>query len=355
VGIVAAVHPSPPLPSPTVTRFAKPAAALAAAAGLVLALGACGGDDGPTLTIYSGRNEELVGPLLERFTDETCIDIEVFYDGSTEVALKIDAEGDDTPADVFLSQAPGPLGFLDGQDRFATLPDGVLDQVDPAFRAPDGQWVGVSGRARVLVYSPERDPEDTLPTSVLDLTDPAYAGRVGIAPTNASFQDWISALRVELGDDATSGFLEGLAANDAKTYSGNIAVVEAVERGEIDFGLVNHYYVLELRGQNPDLGVENHFFAPDDPGSLVLVSGVAVLDTTDQPEEAERFAEFLLEAESQQYLTEETREFPLTAGVEPADDLPAITEVAAAPVDLASLGEQFASTRDLITAAGFDA
>jgi iron(III) transport system substrate-binding protein len=344
-----------PSDSPRLPAARTSSVALAVVVTILLALNACGGDDGPTLTIYSGRNEELVGPLLERFTDETGIDIEVFYDGSTEVALKIDAEGDDTPADVFLSQAPGPLGFLDAEDRFAALPAAILDRVDPAFRAADGQWVGVSGRARVLTYSPDRTPEDALPGSVLDLTDPDYAGRVGIAPTNASFQDWVSALRVELGDEATSSFLEGLAANGAKTYSGNIAVVEAVERGEIDFGLVNHYYVLELRGQNPDLGVENHFFAPDDPGSLVLVSGVAILDTTDQPDEAQRFAEFLLEAASQEYLTEETREFPLAAGVEPADDLPAITEVATASVDLASLGEQFSSTRDLIIAAGFDA
>ena len=326
--------------------------ALAATLPIAALAAGCGGD-GDTLTIYSGRNEELIGPLLERFEDETGIDIDVFYDGSSEVALKIDAEGDDTPADVFLSQAPGPLGFLDNEDRFAELPASILDQVDPAFRASDGRWIGVSGRARTLVYDPERTPEDTLPASVLDLVGPEYEGRVGIAPPNASFQDWVSALRVELGDDETSAFLEGLRAGGAKTYNGNIAVVEAVERGEIDFGLVNHYYVLELSQQNPDLGVRNHFFAPDDPGSLVLVSGVAAMDTTDRPEDAQRFVEFLLSEESQRYLADETREFPLVPGVEPADDLPPITSLASTPIDLGELGARFSTTRDLITAAGF--
>jgi iron(III) transport system substrate-binding protein len=329
---------------------------LALALGVVplVALATACGDDGDTLTVYSGRGEELVGPLYERFEEETGIDLEVFYDGSSEVALKLDAEGDDTPADVFVSQAPGPLGFLDAQDRFAELPASVLDRVDAAFRAPDGDWVGLSGRARVLVYDPARTPADTLPSSVLDLVDPRYEGRIGIAPPNASFQDWVSALRVELGDETTLEFLRGLNDQGVRTYNGNIAVVEAVDRGEIDLGLVNHYYVLELMRQDPDLAARNHFFAPDDPGSLVLVSGAAVLDTTDQPEEAQRFVEFLLSEESQQYLTEETREFPLVSGVEPADELPPIGSVSTAPIDLAALGQQFSSTRDLLAEAGFE-
>lgn len=319
----------------------------------VAALAGCGGGGGERLTIYSGRTEELIAPLLERFAEETGTQIDVFYDGSAEVALKIDAEGDDSPADVFLSQAPGPLGFLDSAGRFQALPAELLDQVDPAYRATDGEWVGASARARVLAFDPSRTPEDTLPASVLDLTSEEYAGRVGIAPTNASFQDWVGALRVELGDASTRAYLGGLAENDVRTYPNNLAIVDAIDRGEIDFGLVNHYYVLEVKAQDPDLAVENHFFPADDPGSLVLVSGVAILDTSEQRHEAEEFVAFLLSPESQAYLAEETREFPLAGGVAPVAGLPALAEVATASVDLSELGATFATTRQLIEDAGF--
>lgn len=313
---------------------------------------ACGGDDINSLTIYSGRDEELVGPLLEQFTEQTGIEIEVAYDGSTETALKLAEEGDESPADIFLSQAPGPLGFLDNQDRFTKLPSELLDQVAPEFRAADGEWIGVSGRVRVLAYNPEVVDPAELPASILDLLKPEYAGRVGLAPTNASFQDFISFMRAELGDDGTRQFLEGLAANGARTYSGNSGVVEAIDRGEIDFGLVNHYYVYELGAQNPNLSVANHFFPDSDVGSLVMVSGVAVLDTADDQELAQQFVEFLLSAGAQQYLADTTYELPLAGGIAPPADLPSVTELGGATADFERLGESFSTTQQLIEEAG---
>ncbi len=318
----------------------------------VLALAACGGGDDETLTVYSGRDEELVGPLLDQFGEDTGIEIEVFYASSDEVALKLDEEGDDSPADVFLSQSPGPLGFLDIRDRFQTLPQEILDRVPAGFRADDGQWVGVSGRVRVLAYNPENVTADELPSSVLDLVDPAYEGRVGIAPTNSSFQDFVSFMRVELGDTATEEWLRGLVANGVQTYSGNSGIVDAIDRGEVDFGLVNHYYVYEIGAQNPDLDVANHFVPGDDVGSLVMTSGVAVLDTADDRETAERFVEYLLSTASQEYLSTTTFELPLAGGVAPAADLPTVDELGGATADLELLGESFASTADLIERAG---
>ena len=309
---------------------------------------ACGGDDINSLTIYSGRDEELIGPLLEQFTEQTGIEIEVAYDGSTETALKLAEEGDKSPADIFFSQAPGPLGFLDNQDRFAVLPRELLDQVAPEFRDADGKWIGVSGRLRVLAYNPEVVDPAELPASVLDLVKPEYAGRVGVAPTNASFQDFISFMRAELGDDVTRQFLDGLAANGARTYPGNSAIVEAIDRGEIDFGLVNHYYVYQLGAQNPDLSVANHFFPGSDVGSLVMVSGVAVLDTADDQELAQQFVEFLLSAGAQQYLADATYELPLAGGIAPPADLPS----GGATADFERLGESFSTTQQLIEEAG---
>lgn len=317
-----------------------------------LLLAACGGDDDSTLTVYSGRDEELVGPLLDQFSDDTGIAIEVFYDKSEAVALKLDQEGDRSPADVFLSQSPGPLGFLDIRDRFVALPDDVLDAVDPAYRAADGQWVGVSGRVRVLAYNPDAVAEADLPASVLDLVDPAFEGRVGVAPSNSSFQDFVSFMRVELGDDATSAWLSGLAENGAMTYSGNSGIIDAIDRGEVDVGLVNHYYVYEIGAQNPDLNVANHFFDGADVGSLVMTSGVAVLDTADDTDQAQTFVEYLLSTSAQEYLSTTTFELPLAGDVAPPADLQSVGELAGATADLERLGETFASTADLIEAAG---
>jgi iron(III) transport system substrate-binding protein len=318
----------------------------------VTVLAACGGDDGGRLTIYSGRSEELVGPLLDQFSDETGIGIDVLYGDSADLARQIDEEGANTPADVFYSQAPGPLGYLDAADRFETLPAEILDLVPEAYRDADGEWVGVSARVRTLVYDPTRLSDDELPSSVLDLVDSAYEGRVGLAPTNASFQDFVSYLRAALGDEQTSAFLEGLAANGARTYPNNLAIVEAVGRGEIDLGLVNHYYALEASAQDASLSVANHFFPAGDPGSVVLVSGAGALAGTEMSDEAEQFIAFLLSPEAQQYFAEETLEYPLVPGVEAVEGQPPLDEVAGVVADLGAMGDSFASTIELIEASG---
>lgn len=147
------------------------------------------------LTIYSGRGEGLVRPLLERFAEETNIPVDVEYDDSANLALRIDQEGDRTRADVFLSQSPGTVGYLAGKDRLGTIDAELLDRVPEQFSSPKGLWVGVSGRQRVLVYNTELVAEEDLPQSVFDLTDPRYAGKVGLAPANASFEDFISSMR----------------------------------------------------------------------------------------------------------------------------------------------------------------
>lgn len=342
------ISPVASIASPGVNlRRLPPVLAIAA-----VALSACGGDDDSTLTVYSGRDEELVGPLLDRFETDTGIEIEVFYDKSEAVALKLDEEGDESPADVFLSQSPGPLGFLDIRNRFSELPSELLDRVDPAYRAADGQWVGVSGRVRVLAYNPDAVDAAQLPQSVLDLVDPAWSGRVGVAPANSSFQDFVSFMRVELGDDATGSWLSGLADNGARTYSGNSGIIDAIDRGEVDVGLVNHYYVYEIGAQNPDLSVANHFFGGDDVGSLVMVSGVAVLDTAGDEALARQFVEYLLAKTSQEYLSTTTYELPLAGDVPPPADLPSVGDLDGATADLERLGESFATTADLIEAAG---
>ena len=257
-----------------------------------LALAGCGGDDegaSDTLTVYSGREEELVAPLFERFEEETGINVDVRYGDSAELAATIAEEGDNSPADVFFAQDPGSLGSVDAQ--LAELPDDVLERVDETFRDADGRWVGTSGRARVLAYNTDELSEAEVPDSVFDLTDPKWKGKIGLPPTNASFQAFVTAMRLDVGDERTKQWLEDLKANEPKFYEKNTPTVEAVASGEIDLGLVNHYYLYLVKEEQPDAPIENKYLPGDDPGALVSVAGAGILDGAEHADAAERFVE----------------------------------------------------------------
>ena len=305
------------------------------------------------ITVYSGRSEDLIGPLVERFEAATGIAVEVRYGSSADLALLIETESDASPADVFISQSPGAMGYLATQGRLAVLPTSVLDAVAERFRAGDGTWVGLSGRQRVLVYNPDLTDEADLPDSVLDLTGPRYEGRVGVAPANSSFQDFITEMRFRSGDEATLAWLEGMAANGAPNYAKNSAIVDAVLRGEVDMGLVNHYYLLRFLAEDPDAPGVNHYFDPDDVGALVIVTAGAVLDTAEQPGAAQEFLEFMLSAEAQGFYASETREYPLAAGVQPPAELePLGAGDATDTIDFDKLGGGLSRTQELIRESG---
>lgn len=300
-------------------------------------LPACG-DDAEVLTIYSGRQGELVKPILDRFADAEGINID-FREGTTaDLALLIEAEGDRSPADVFLSQSPGAVAYLDGLDRLTELPDDTLGLVAEEDRAPDGQWVGLTGRVRTLVYNPALIDEADLPSSVLDLTDPRYDGQLAVAPPNASFQDFVTGLRAELGDEETRAYLAGLAANDALTFPSNVAILDAVNRGEVAMGLINHYYWYENAVDDPDQPARLHFFEEGDLGSMLLVTAASVLDTAGNPELANRLVRFLLGEEAQEYFATETLEYPLADGAVPVEDLFPLNDIVSARLDFATLG-----------------
>lgn len=330
----------------------RPAALLVTLALGAALLAGCSGDR-DVLTVYSGRTSDLVGPLLERFAEEHDVGIDVRYGDSAELALLIEQEGEDSPADVFLSQSPGAIGYL--HDHLRELPDDVLRLVPADFRDGEGRWVGLSGRVRVLVYNREMVDQADLPASIFDLVQPEYAGRVGIAPTNGSFQDFVTAMRVAVGDERARSFLEGLAENDSPTFANNNAIVDAVASGEVAMGLVNHYYNERELDESPGSPSRNHLFGDGDLGSLILTTGVGILQSADHGEEAEALIGFLLGEEAQTFFSEETYEYPLAQGVEPAvEDLPPLESIAAPRLDLSSLGGGLAATRRMIAAAGLD-
>jgi iron(III) transport system substrate-binding protein len=311
---------------------------------------ACGGGDDADLTIYSGRNETLVGPLIERFEEESGLTVDVRYGDSAELAAMISEEGDNSPADVFFAQDAGALGSVEGQ--LAPLPAADLEAVPERYRDPDGRWIGTSARARVVAYSTERVEADELPASIMDFTADEWQGRIGLPPTNGSFQAFVSVMRLDAGDDRTRAWLKDVQANDAQLYENNTQTIEAIDAGEIDAGFVNHYYLEELKRENPDLKVANHFLADGDPGSFVNAAGVGVLGTSDHQEAAERFVSFLVGPEAQEYFAENTFEYPLAAGIEPVGDLPPLEELVSPDVSLAQLGAELEPTLKMLNEVG---
>jgi iron(III) transport system substrate-binding protein len=318
------------------------------------ALAGCGTGDDDTLVVYSGRTENLIEPLLDEFAEQTGIEVQPRYEDSANLALLIDEEGDRSPADVFISQSPGAVGYLDDAGRLSELPSDLLDAVAEGDAAADGTWVGLSGRVRTLVYNTEMVDEADLPSSVLDLTDPAYAGDVAVAPTNSSFQDFVTVLRHELGDDETLAWLEGMAANRPPTFDNNTAIVEAVGRGEVAMGLVNHYYALRATDADPGLTIENHFFPAGDLGSTLLVTAASIIEGTDMDDEAAQLIEFLLSPQAQRYFSDETFEYPLARGAEPHEVLPPFDRITTTRVDLDELGGGLGRTAQMIDESGLN-
>ena len=327
-------------------------------AALALGLAACGGGDGGggggALTVYSGREEELVGPLLDRFEEETGIELEVRYGDSAELAATIAEEGDNSPADVFFAQDPGSLGALEAENLLATLPRSILSRVPARFRDPDRRWTGTSGRVRVLAYNTEAVAEEEVPDTVFDLTDPKWKGKIGFPPTNASFQAFVTAMRLSAGEERTRAWLEAFAANDPETYEKNTPVVEAVAAGEIELGLVNHYYLYLVKEEQPDAPVANHFLEPGDPGALVSVAGAAIIDGSDDESDARTFLEYLLSDDGQRFYTAEAEEaeYPLVEGIEPKEGLPALEELQGPDVDLDAFGPELEETLELLREVG---
>lgn len=304
------------------------------------------------LLVYSGRNKELIEPLLDRFSDKTGVKLDVRYGDSTDLALALEEEGERSQADVFLSQSPGAMGYLESEGRLTELPAEVLDRVPTDDVSADGRWVGLTGRVRVLVYNQDRVSAAELPDSVLDLVEPAYEGRVGVAPTNASFQDFVTYLRSAVGEDEAGRFLEGLAANDAQTFAGNVEIVEAVAAGDLDMGLVNHYYVAQEKAADQLTDAEVHFFDAGDPGALLLVTAAAELATSDRSGEARRLVDFLLDEESQEYFATETDEYPLVDGVDTSDAVVPFDEIEVTRTPLDDLGPGLTQTARLIEDSG---
>lgn len=268
-----------------------------------------------TLTIYSGRGETFVRPVINLFQQQTGIDVQVRYGGTSELAVLLQEEGARSPADLFWGQDAGAMGALANAGLLAELPTSLSDGLPEIFTSRTNQWVATTGRARVLAYSTERVHDHELPDTVLNLVQDSYRGRVGIAPTNGSFQAFVTAMRVELGDDVTLEWLRGLRENDAQVFRNNTTQVIGIAEGEIDFAMVNNYYLPRFTGPDPAYPVAQKFLRSGDLGNMVNVAGIALLASSDQRDLALQFIEFVLSPAAQQYFTLEGNEYPVRQDV----------------------------------------
>ena len=297
-------------------------------------------DDPGSLVIYSGRAESLVGPIIQQFADATGTDVQVRYGSTTEIAAALLEEGQNSPADLFYAQDPGGLGAVEEAGLLAELPAEILERVSSTFASPSGKWVGVTARARVVAYNTDiLDPED-LPHDLSGFADPKWNGRIGIAPTNSSFLTMITGMRLLWGEAETRSWLEAIVANQPIYYENNTAIVAAVAAGEVEVGLVNHYYLHRfLAEEGESFPARNYYMPSGGPGSMVMVSGVGILANSDNQENAQRFVEFMLSTVAQQYFAGQTFEYPLVEGVAISSLLSPLSELNAPEISLGDLAD----------------
>jgi len=300
--------------------------------------------------IYSGRSESFISPFLNKFTALTGTKLDVRYGDSAALAAQLLEEGSNSPADLFISQDAGALGAISEAGLFATLEKQVLDRVEDKYRSSRSDWVGITGRARVFAYSPER--VKNLPSSIDQLTQQIYRAKVGIAPTNSSFQAFITALIQSRGEAAVVNWLERLKANDVKLYEKNSQIVAAIDAGEIDLGLVNHYYLWEVsKALGRDIAVANGFFAPGDTGNMINVAGAGILKTSTNSQVALELLTYLLSDEAQREFIDQTYEYSLVLKDASPVGLPPLSQIPSPRVDL-SLLANLSKTQALLIKVG---
>ena len=317
---------------------------LACAAAVLTAplLTACGGDDGPSITVYNAQHEELLAEVAPLFEEETGIEVKLRSGADLELANQLVQEGDASPADVFLTENSPAMSLVGNAGLFTEVDQETLDLIPPDFVPADKKWIGFMGRSTVAMYNTDALSAKDMPDSILDFADPEWAGRISYSPTGADFQAIVSAVLELEGEDATRKWLEGLADNGTE-YDGNDVVLESVNSGEVDAGIAYHYYWYRDQkeaGDNSD-NTELHFFGDQDPGAFVSVSGAGVLASSDKQTNAQKFVNFLASEEGQQAIADSyALEYPLNPDVSLDPPVKPFTELEPPRIDVATLNSE---------------
>ncbi len=310
--------------------------------------------DPPVLTLYSAQHEQTVNTLVAGFEKATGIRVQVHSGDGPEVANQIIEEGAASPADVFFTENSPEIAVLDEKGLLAPVDPATLAEVPRQDSAPDGHWVGVLARENVLAYNTGLITAGALPPSLLDLAGPAWKGKVAIAPSDNDFLPLVNAVLVTQGHDAALAWLRGLKAN-AQIYDDDEGVVAAVNRGAVAVGIINNYYWARLQAELGRAHMHSaiYHFSHGNIGGLINISGAGVLKTSKHPKEAQRFLAYLVAADTQKLLADNTVvfEYPLHPGVAPNPVLKPFDELQPPAISVAQLGDD-AQVVDLLNEAG---
>ena len=326
---------------------------LAGAAVLAIGLSAApvlADDEG--IVVYNAQHESLAKEWAEAFTKETGVKVTLRNGKDSEFANQIVAEGASSPADVVLTENSPAMALVEGAGLFAPVDADTLAQVPENFRPSTGKWTGVAARSTVFVYNKTKLKEDQLPKSMLDLADPSWKGRWGASPSGADFQAIVSALLQLKGEEATVAWLKAMKENFT-AYRGNGTVMKAVNAGEIDGGVIYHYYYFgdqAKTGENSN-DVALHYFKHQDPGAFVSISGGGVLASSKHPKEAQAFLKWVTGKGGQDVLKDGTSyEYAVSVGADSNSKLVPLADLEAPAVDPSTLNSK--KVTDLMTAAG---
>jgi iron(III) transport system substrate-binding protein len=333
-------------------------AGIAFATAAMMAVSACSdsgsesSSDADTLTVYNAQHESLTQEWADAFTAETGIEVELRNGSDTELGNQLVAEGDQSPADVFLTENSPAMTLVENAGLFAGVNQDVLDQVPSQYRPSSGAWTGIAARSTVFAYNKDQLPQDQLPKSLLDLQDPAWKDRWAASPSGADFQAIVSALLELRGEDATRQWLGGMKEN-VRTYKGNNTVMKAVNAGEIPGGVIYHYYWFgdqAKTGENSN-NVALHYFRNQDPGAFVSVSGGGVLKSSSNQDAAQQFLKFVTGKSGQEVLQTGTSfEYTVASDVPANPELVPLADLQAPAVDPAKLNSP--KVAELMTEAG---
>ncbi|UVT14925.1 MAG: extracellular solute-binding protein [Nitrospira sp.] len=308
------------------------------------------------LIVYSGRSERLIKPVLDAFTAKTGIQVDLLSSGTTELVNRLKAEGGRSPADVFISNDAGSLEMARtaGLLRPLSMPE-VEQAIPPQFRAADNSWIGLSGRFWIIVCNTTMVTPDQI-TSLLDLADPRWKDKIAIPNAGSEYlQAGVSVIRASLGDDQTKKFLEGLR-NNAGThvYQKSSQIVEAVAKGQVSVGVVNHYYVYRHLAVQPTapLGVMMPDQQAGGMGAIMNVAGIGILKHTSRFDTAKLLVEFLVAEVGQKMFADLDKEYPLHPEVKADSSLVERKSFRTASVPLTKLAELREPTLLLIEQVG---
>ena len=331
------------------SRVAVLLSVLAVAAGLTACSSSEGSDE---LLIYNAQHESLTKEWIDAFTKETGIKVTYRQGGDTELGNQLIAEGASSPADVFLTENSPAMAAVEKAGLFADLDQATISQVPPQYRPSTGKWTGVAARTTVFAYDKTKLTEAQLPKSIMDLQQPAWKGRWGAPPTKADFQAIVAAMLQLTGPSATADWLAAMKAN-AVVFQDNIATLRAVNDGQVDGGVIYHYYWFRDQAGTKEISGNTalHYFRNQDPGAFVSISGGGILQSSKKKDQAQKFLTFITGKAGQEVLQKGTSfEYPVASGVPANPALEPLADLQAPAVNPSDLDA--AKVTDLMTKAG---